>query len=437
MEIYLKLFLFGLSVGVVDEMFEGFTHGVFFGLASGLVKGFYFGLFLSLSIGTVQKLTTRKMGAGDDVSPRQTKTVNLDLSLDAAIDRCREALGKIGAKIISEKKEKERIEAKMSISWKSFGEIILIKLSDLSTGQIRVQISSSPLPLFKFTFLDFGKGYENVERIISLLGPVASAGASGSVRELERHRIVYSAVNEFRVGNVLVRGFQILIRNIVPFGLLSLLLMSPPHIYAIIAVQSPSLFLLFGLSLLLTAALVYGIVSELRGRHASLGNSISWGLSLIFPVIGVAILVGLALVLPVLVAVAFFGLVGSPERIFLIFVLPIPGFIVAAMFLTMLWVAVPVAVIERPGVIASLGRSTQLTKGYRWRIFAIVVILLVLAAVVTVPLQRFVVYVIPTTTAFVLVNLVVTAFFGALWAVISAVGYHDLRVAKEGIDDED
>ena len=40
-------------------------------------------------------------------------------------------------------------------------------------------------------------------------------------------------------------------------------------------------------------------------------------------------------------------------------------------------------------------------------------------------------------TAFVLVNLVVTAFFGALWAVISAVGYHDLRVAKEGIDDED
>jgi hypothetical protein len=432
-------------------MFRGFTHGVFFGFAfaSGLVKGFYFGLFLSLSIGTVQKLTTRKMGAGDDVSPRQTKTVNLDMSLDAAIDRCREALGNIGAKIISEKKEKERIEAKMSISWKSAGEIILIELSDLGTGQIRVQISSSPLLLFKFTFLDFGKGYENVERIISLLGPVASAGASGSVRELERHRIVYSAVNEFRVGNVLVRGFQILIRNIVPFGLLSLLLMSPPHIYGIIAVHSwggvvGSLLLLFVLSQLLIAALVYGIVSELRGRHASLGNSISWGLSLIFPVIGVAILVGLALVLPVLVSVPLFGLVGSPERIFLIFVLPIPGFIVAAILLTVLWVAVPVAVIERSGVIASLGRSTELAKGYRWQIFAIVVILLVLAAVVTVLLKRFVVYVIPTTTAFVLLNLVlvlvslvVTAFFGALWAVISAVGYHDLRVAKEGIDDED
>lgn len=33
-------------------------------------------------------------------------------------------------------------------------------------------------------------------------------------------------------------------------------------------------------------------------------------------------------------------------------------------------------------------------------------------------------------------NLVITAFFNAPWAVIGAVGYHDLRVAKEGIDVE-
>ena len=41
------------------------------------------------------------------------------------------------------------------------------------------------------------------------------------------------SASEFRVGSVLGRGFSILLKNIVPFGLLAVLVMSPPYIYAL------------------------------------------------------------------------------------------------------------------------------------------------------------------------------------------------------------
>lgn len=234
------------------------------------------------------------------------------------------------------------------------------------------------------------------------------------------------AVSEFRVGSVLGTGFSILFKNIVPFGLLSLLVMSPTYIYALAV--DPQIYLdetEFGgvgsginiveslLSYFLAAALVYGTFQELRGRHAGLGACMSRGLALIFPVIGVTILTGLA--------------VGLATMLFVI-----PGLIV----MTMLWVVVPAAVIEKPGVINSLSRSAELTKGYRWQIFGIIVLVTVIAFA-GVFLLFMVLAAIANPTVFVLGELVVTAFFTALWAVVSAVGYHDLRVVKEGVGIEE
>jgi hypothetical protein len=41
-------------------------------------------------------------------------------------------------------------------------------------------------------------------------------------------------MTDFHIGDVLGRGSLILFKNIVPFGLLSLLFMSPQYIYALI-----------------------------------------------------------------------------------------------------------------------------------------------------------------------------------------------------------
>ena len=71
--------------------------------------------------------------------------------------------------------------------------------------------------------------------------------------------------------------------------------------------------------------MTYGVFQYLRGKKAAMGNCLSVGLSRMFPVIGVAILSGLMI---------FGGLI----------LLVIPGLI----FMTMVYVAVPTAIVERP-----------------------------------------------------------------------------------------
>jgi hypothetical protein len=167
-----------------------------------------------------------------------------------------------------------------------------------------------------------------------------------------------------------------------------------------------------------TAVLVYGTIRELRGDRAPIGDCIKGGLGVLFPVIGIAIVEGLITVV---------GLV----------LLIVPGIIAMAF----LWVTIPVAVVERPGIFASLRRSAELTKGHRWPIFGLVFLLLIFGAVVTfviaMPFGGLTAYTQSGSTVLLLINLAVSAFFLALWAVVTAVSYHDLRVVKEGVGTED
>ncbi len=230
-------------------------------------------------------------------------------------------------------------------------------------------------------------------------------------------------VSEFRVGSVLGRGFSILFNNIVPFLFLTVLIYSPLIIYTAMIDTSETMeeslaiwegVVIFGsilLTMILTATLIYGTVQELRGQHATIGDCLSRGLSRTIPVLGVAILSMAAM------TAGFIALI-------------IPGYIV----MTMLWVAIPVAVVERPGVINSLRRSSQLTKGDRWRIFGIILILGIIEGV---PSQIIENMNIDDVKVALMLSLAVTAFVGAVDAVVTAVGYHDLRVTKEGVGIEE
>ena len=231
---------------------------------------------------------------------------------------------------------------------------------------------------------------------------------------------------DFRVGDVLLRGLSILAHNFVPFGLLALAFTAPPFIYALATAPTlapdaaPELTVSTGdvaifaanilLRYVLIAALVYGTIRELRASRASLRECVSRGLGLVFPVVGVAILVAVATGLAAMLLI-------------------VPGLIVAAM----LWVAVPIAVVERPGVINSLTRSAELTKGYRWPVFGIIAIV-VGANFMLVLLAGAAVSAIGGETASLVLSWILSAVFGAVIAVVSAVSYHDLRIAKEGVD---
>ncbi len=171
LKLYLKLFLgCGIPIGIITAALTRIVFGVGGRLAFGLASGIIFGLFMSLILGTFHKFKTKKIVISKDVSVYQTRSIYLEISLDAAFDRCCEALRQIGAKTKSKDREQARIEAKTTINWKSWSEVIFIQLTDQNTGQVIVQISSSPR--VRTTLVDYGKGYENVERIADLLSEV-------------------------------------------------------------------------------------------------------------------------------------------------------------------------------------------------------------------------------------------------------------------------
>jgi hypothetical protein len=109
--------------------------------------------------------------------------------------------------------------------------------------------------------------------------------------------------------------------------------------------------------------------------------------------------------------------------------LVIPGLIWLAMF----FVAFPACVVERLGPIESMTRSAELTKGVRWRVFAVV--LVVFAAAIFV-LGAFDVAVLRLGRGLfgTIGNFVWQAVYGAYFSVLTAVLYSDLRRTREGID---
>lgn len=231
----------------------------------------------------------------------------------------------------------------------------------------------------------------------------------------------------FMIGEVLGQTFSVVLANIIPFGSLAVLVTAPPYLYAFLFDPQLALasmdfsygmpwktitFSIFDylLTYLVSAALVYGTFQEIRGRRASLGDCINTGVALIFPVVGVSALAGIA---------TFLGM--------LAFV--IPGVIV----MIVLWVAIPAAVIERQGVFKSLSRSANLTSGYRWKIFFIAVILFVVAVIASF-VAEFFISLFASLRAAVLVNFFLFAAIALVSGVVSAISYHQLRLAKEGAD---
>lgn len=226
---------------------------------------------------------------------------------------------------------------------------------------------------------------------------------------------------QFSFGTVISQSISVFTANLASFLIVSLLLLLPLLIYNMVAVgASPeggfssgsllAIVIQMILSYLLAATISFATFQYLRGHPVSIGECLSRGLSLILPVLGVAILVGLITGIGMLLLV-------------------VPGIIAAVM----LWVAIPVAVVERPGVIASLKRSADLTKGYRWIILGILIVIGVVLVVITMILS-FILLAAAGFTVYSVGVWVIQALFSAFSATAAAVGYYFLRSTKEGVD---
>lgn len=225
---------------------------------------------------------------------------------------------------------------------------------------------------------------------------------------------------KFDMGRVFSRASGAIGRNQTVFlGLALSLTFAPALLLLLLREMSPvfgGLFIFVSLiaGYVMMAAVTHATIVDLRNGQASFGECLGKGFQLVLPLIGLAIIqsigVGLGFVL-----------------------LIIPGCILLVMWS----VALPVLVAERPGVFASLSRSSELTKGSRWMIFAM---LIIAAVVLFIPLmlvpilggalsdplamQRL-------SVVSVLVQLI-TALVSMLAYVGLAATYIELRYIKEG-----
>ena len=183
---------------------------------------------------------------------------------------------------------------------------------------------------------------------------------------------VFSAASELSAGAVLKQTFSIFFSNLLPFLLISVVIVTPLFVglYFLAArglanarmPSDPGTQQLIGSLVLLvatvlaspfaTAALTYGVFQEMRGRSGTVIDCLRVGLSSLLPVSGTAVLQGLA------VGIGF---------LFCIF----PGVILACM----LAVSVPAAVEERPGILGALYRSAYLTEGFRSQVFSVLFVI--------------------------------------------------------------
>jgi hypothetical protein len=165
------------------------------------------------------------------------------------------------------------------------------------------------------------------------------------------------------------------------------------------------------------AAIIYGTFQDLRGQKASIGDCIARGLASVIPVIIGSLLASLAI---------------GIASIFLL----VPGIILALMW----WVYIPSIVVEGKGIIESFGRSRELTRGRRWHILGLLVIVVILSLAVNFIIGLVVGVMISgggvsdMTTTFAIIQYAAMSLVTAFSAVLVAVGYYYLRAEKEGID---
>lgn len=187
---------------------------------------------------------------------------------------------------------------------------------------------------------------------------------------------------------------------------------SPRSFFGMIMVSS---FIGLLVSALVQGALTRAVVSANEGRKVSIGECLAGAVRVVLPLIGLSILWALG------VGVGFMLLV-------------VPGII-----LLLMWsVAIPSLVVERRGVVNAFGRSRELTSGARWKIFGLLLVIMIIYWLFTLLVSAIGLGMYKATnpngftTTNLIGGLIVGTLFNMMWGTIQPSLYVELRQWKEG-----
>lgn len=192
---------------------------------------------------------------------------------------------------------------------------------------------------------------------------------------------------------------------------------------------------IFMLAFLAQAALVRATVEDLNGKRRAVGDCIQIALRSFLPALGIGVVVFLAMVLAGFVMVMIASLIP-----FIGWLIGLAILIAAAIWVLSISVAIPVMVQERDGVFGSISRSRALTKGSRWSIFGLFLIIGLIAAVIQGGFSLLFGLVVASTGGISATGVAVGAIgsslvstiFSTVVSVAIAVTYVELRQVKEG-----
>jgi hypothetical protein len=231
------------------------------------------------------------------------------------------------------------------------------------------------------------------------------------------------AEGEFRIGRVFARAARLLSRNAPIYVAVSATAAVPsvllaeaggsfggPSAYAAVAWVVLTVALALALSTLSQAVVVHAAFQDMCGRPVRLFESLRAGSGRLPVIVGLALGMG------------FFVGIGLLLLIF-------PGVVLLIMWA----VATPACVVERLGVRASMARSSDLTQGHRWQIFGMMVLVGFAESIAGAGVKA-ALGVAGSAGLVIAGTLLWNGLSGAFSAILAVATYHDLRVAKEGVD---
>jgi len=261
------------------------------------------------------------------------------------------------------------------------------------------------------------------------------------------------------VGEVLGATFTGYFAGFFKYSLLSLLVLSPTIAFAFWVLADLSMDSLWEMGQTLqyklwfiqyspwllqpiaTGAIIYGVFKRQRGQTASFGRCLGVGLGRLLPLLGVGLLTGLgalATMLPGAIGmfIPFLGIVIVLGA--LVFMV---GFLIAASM------AAPATVVEKRGVVESFSRSFSMTRGNRWRVFGVLLVIgliqLAITLVIGLGLGVSASALLLADPASLITNLKIevglelglSVIFGAINAVAAGTMFYRFKVQAEGVDE--
>jgi len=261
------------------------------------------------------------------------------------------------------------------------------------------------------------------------------------------------------VGDVLGATFSGYFAGFFKYTLLSLLALSPTIVYAVWVLSSLSTDNTWqmGMSLqyqiwiikfspllfqpIATGAIIYGVFRRQRNQPAGFGKCLGVGLGRLLHLLGVSLLTGLGAV-----GILLPGFIGGMIP-FLGFLILLAALVFVIIFVIAASMAAPATVVERIGVVAAFSRSFAMTRGNRWRIFAVVLVIGLIQLAITLVLGL----VLGATSAASFLadqgslitslrietslDLGLSVIFGAISAVAAGTMFYRFKVQAEGVDE--